>query len=179
MAINLKLADKYHDDDLYGEAIQNIREALKLVPKPVPDGDRDDAARLHLQAASGYVGIGDYSAAKSELKKCMDTASMNSRVGLTAARNLRRVNDRLRRGFEVPSWVAYLISALALVGLGYAISLMERSKIDSVGFAGFALGMLFVIFAAFSLPSITKLKIGPAELEKPSGIATPPQIEKS
>ncbi len=97
----------------------------------------------------------------------------------TAARNLRRVTDRLRRGFEVPSWIAYVLSGLALVGLGYAISLMERAKLDSLGFAGFVLGMLFVIFAALSLPSITKLKIGPAELEKSSGIMTPPQIEKS
>lgn len=39
--------------------------------------------------------------------------------------------------------------------------------------------MLFVIFAGFSLPSITKLKIGPAELEKPSGVAIPIEIEKS
>lgn len=178
-SIHVKLADKYHDSDLYGDAIDEIKQAFKLFQGPTEDRGRDDAAGLHLQLGNAEISLGNYPSGRAALRKALRTASSpNSSVAILAQRNLRRLRDRLRSNVQVPVWVGYAVSLLAILGILYGL-LVQRQKLDSAGFVGFVMGMLFVIFAAFSLPAITHLKIGPAELEKPSGITTPPQIEKS
>jgi len=177
-AIEVKLADKFRDDQLYEDVIDHVKEAFTMLPTDLKDRERDGAARLHVHLASAQVSLGNYSSAKAALQQAVKTAPPNSVVGLKAARNLRRLHDSLRRTVRIPPVLTWLVSAGALIGILYGL-FVQQLRLDSTGFVGFVLGMLFVIFAAFSLPAITRLKIGPAEFEKASGIPTLPPLEKS
>lgn len=176
-AIEVRLADKYHDDDLYRDAIDHVRLALQA-RKVRPAGEDPEGAKLELVLSSALVSLGEYSSARAALTRARKMTSPTSGVGLKATRNLRRLQDSLRATIQVPRWVAWVVSALAVVSVVYGIA-FQGLRLDSAGFVGFVLGMVFVIFAAFCFPAITRLKIGPAELEKASGVPILSGMDKS
>ena len=177
-AIEVKLADKFHDDELYRDVIDHVKEALMMLPTDLTISERDYAGRLYVNLASAEASLGNFSSAKKAYRRAIQEAPTNSVVGQKAARNLRRLHDALRSTVRVPRWLAWPISAGAVVGIIYGL-LVQHLSLDSAGFVGFVMGMFFVIFAAFSLAAITKLKMGPAEFETAAGIPTVPQLEKA
>jgi tetratricopeptide (TPR) repeat protein len=175
-AIEVKIADKYHDDSLYRDAIHDVERANRR-RKQGSRGQDPDGATLELTLSSALTSLGEFSAAKAALQRAVDAAP-RSAAGLKAAINLRRLNDRLRLTFQVPRRLGWVLSPLAVAAIAYGL-FIQHLRLDSTGFVGFVMGMLFVIFAAFSLPAITRLKIGPAEFEKSSGSPTLSSMDKS
>jgi tetratricopeptide (TPR) repeat protein len=175
-AIEVKVADKYHDDSLYRDAIEDVKRANRGRATK-PDGEDPERATLELTLSNALTSLGDFSKARAALRRA-SRAAPTSPDGLKAAINLRRLNDRLRLTFQAPRWLGYVLTPLALLAIAYGV-VVQGLKFDSTSFVGFVMGMLFVIFAAFSLPAITRLKIGPAEFDKSSGSAGLSSMDKS
>lgn len=175
-AIEVKMADRYHDDSLYGDAIEDVKRANGGRARK-PDGEDPERATLELTLSNALTSLGEFSKARAALRRAC-AAAPKSPDGLKAAINLRRLNDRLRLTFQAPRWLGWVLSPLALLAIAYGV-FVQGLKFDSGSFVGFVMGMLFVIFAAFSLPAITRLKIGPAEFDKSSGSSGLSSMDKS
>ncbi len=175
-AIDLAFGDKYRDDTYYDDCVDKVTEALTRLP-PKPSNKDMEKARLFYQRASAYSLMADYGKAKADFQKCIACAERNSSIALSAIRYVRRINSRSRRSFDVPAPLPYLVTVLALAGVGYGVFLVERGKLSAAEFFPLALGLVLVIFA-FSLPSITSLKLGPAELDKQVVVVNIPPPEK-
>ncbi len=176
-AIDAAFGDKYRDDSYYADCVDQVNKALtKVLANPAKY--QMELARLYYQRASAYSLMADYGKAKADFQKCIKYAGRNSSVALSAIRYVRRINSGSRRSFDVPAPLPYLVTVLALAGMGYGVLLVERGKLSAAEFFPLALGLVLVIFAAFSLPSITTLKLGPAELDKQVVVVNLPPPEK-
>jgi tetratricopeptide (TPR) repeat protein len=177
-ALDAAFADKYRDDGYYSDCASGVTEALKKLPPTLSGQDRVDQARLYYQRATAYTMLADYGKAKLDFQKCINCADRNSPIALSATRSLRRINSRYRRPLAVPAPLPYLVTVLALAGMGYGAWLVERGKLSATEYFPLALGFILVIFAAFSLPSITTLKLGPAEMDKQVVVISIPPPDK-
>lgn len=176
-AIDAAFGDKYRDDTYYSDCVDHVNQALRgLLAKPPKD--QSELARLYYQRASAYSLMADYGKAKADFQKCITYAGRTSPVALSATRYIRRINSGSRRSFDVPAQLPYFVTALALAGVAYGVFLVERGKLSAAEFFPLALGLILVIFAAFSLPAITTLKLGPAELDKQVVVVNIPPPEK-
>src|SRR5260370_15137912 len=112
---------------------------------------------------SAFVMLSDYGKPRADYKKCVELADRNSAVSLSAIRTIRRISGHQRRPLDVPGWLPTL---MAVAGMAYGVWLVERAKLSAAEFFPIGLALILVIFAAFSLPSITTLELGPAELRQ-------------
>lgn len=165
-AIDASFAEKYQDDSYYRQCADDVVDALKKVPLDQSPQDRIDLARLYYQRGSAYVMLSEYGKAKADYLKCVGLAERHSAVSLSATRTIRRINANQRRPVDVPRWLSYFVTSLAVAGVGYGVWLVERGRLPAAEFFPIALGLVLVVFAAFCLPAITTLKLGPAEFDK-------------
>ncbi len=176
--IHLEFARRYLDDDEYGYAVDTVTEALGLVSRNAP-GDEPDGgiALLHLQHGIALANLRQFGEARDAFRTCREKGPPDSPVRLAAERNLRRVNRRFRRGGEVPAWFPYFLVAVAVLALGYSVSLIQTRQITGAAFVPVVLGALFVLLVSFFLPAMTRLKLGGAELEKQPEVVGAPPLE--
>ena len=80
---------------------------------------------------------------------------------LTARRNLIRIGSQAKT--EFPSWLSWFIMVTAIALVAYVVA-QDPNSVLAVAFTVF--GALVMIIAGFSLPMLTKLKIGTIEIEK-------------
>jgi Flp pilus assembly protein TadD len=165
-AIDAAFAEKYRDDSYYDDCVAGATAALKLCPRERSKQDDIDLARLYYQRGYAYTMRSEFTKARSDFRKCQELAPTTSNIALSAARTIRRINSRYRRPVDVPRWVIFGVALLALGGIVYGARLVEMGKLPPVEYFPILLGLVLVIFAAFSLPTITRLKLGPAEMDK-------------
>jgi len=159
--VYIELARLLHDPDYYEDAIDATTRGLRAVTQKNPN-----YARLHLTRGYAFYGLGRWSAAKQDLTAALLAASNSSIEYNTARRNLRRLNRQ--RDVAPPPWLPYLISGIALLLVPYAL-INGDGSVSTVAAASF--GALLMVIAGFSVPVLTKLKVGAVELEKQSTVA--------
>lgn len=176
-AVCIELGEKFNDQDQFDEALAEIESAQRQMPEIPSEQDGEQAALLSL--LSGYVlaKLGRLGEAKSKFRSCAKEAPTNSAIALAAVRNERRLNARLRSRVDVPRWLPFAVSLVtlaAILGAAWRVQLGQLSTMEFLGSVGAG---VVLVFAAFSLPALTQLKVGPAELQKETSIPTPPRLE--
>ncbi len=160
----ISLADSYKDDDLYGEAIATVDAALVLAA--ANNADADEHGRLYLQRGYAFARVRNVGKARLDFKTATVKARPLSTVSLVAGRNLRRINVSILRTAEPPGWLPHGLGIAAVLLSVYAGIAFWSGHLDQNGFIELVFGSVIVIIAGYSLPNLTRLKLGTVELEK-------------
>jgi len=132
---------------------------------------------LYLQRGYAEAQLGETGAAKRDFRIAASRAAPMSDVGLASGRNLRRVAASSWEARTLPRWLPHVILIAAAWLLLTATILITRGILDSTGYAAIALSCCVVVIAAYALPSITRLKLGVAELERTAAPLPVPPLE--
>jgi tetratricopeptide (TPR) repeat protein len=153
--VYVELARKFHEIDYFEETVEIADKGLQDLPDTSPE-----YTWLRLNRAFAKHGLGNVREAKSDLNAVVARARHNSPESLTARRNLGRL--KRQKSYEYPSWLPYAI-AVALIALVIYMAVNDQ---PATTLAGTVFGALVLAIAGFSLPVMTKLKVGGVELEK-------------
>lgn len=153
--VYLELARNAEDDELYRDAVEVATRSLRDV------SDRDpDYPGLCLIRGHARHGLGEVGAAKADFRAARATAPHPSIERNAAERHLRRLKHGHRP--TTPAWLTYPVAFVAALLIPYAL-IEAHDSASTV--AGITLGALVMVIAAFSLPVLTKLRVGGVELE--------------
>lgn len=169
------LADAYKDKELFAEARDVLNNAVQLTLSDT--ADQDEEAKLYLQRGYANARIGNVEAAKHDFRTATSKARPMSGVGLAAGRNLRRLNTSPWLTPSPPGWLPHGVAVCATVLLVFSSVLIAIGKLDSGAYAAIAGATFIVVFAGYSLPSVTRLKLGVVELERVAGPLALPHLE--
>jgi len=163
----LSLADAFKDEDLYEEAISTVDRAILLIAADQPDPNED--ARLYLQRGYAYARTRRFGSAREDFRVALQKASSQSAVALAAGRNLRRLNLAILRTPDPPVWLPHAVAGTAAGLLAIAVLGLFIGAFSPEIFTALVFGALVATFAAYSLPTLTKLRLGVMEFERQVG----------
>jgi len=172
--VAIGLGDTYKDQDLYSEARDLATRALQLVQMDI---DPDEEAKLYLQRAYARARLGEVAGARQDFRIATQKARPLSNVGLAAGRNLRRLNSSRSQAQPPPDWLAHVVAVAAVALLIFASALIVSGLLDAAAYATIAIGSFAFVFVGYSLPSITRLRVGVVELERTAGPLPIPHME--
>jgi tetratricopeptide (TPR) repeat protein len=163
-AIRIAMADRYHDSQLFSDAVDQIDSALKLADQAAVAAEK--RAALYIERGYAYANSGQLGRARADFVIGAKLAEVGSRTQLIARRNGRRLGLYSRSWAETPRWLAYIVSAIAVAWMAWTIwdsahgGPQAKNLPTSMGIG------LTAILLAFSLPAISRIRFGGAELEK-------------
>src|SRR5258708_25562681 len=174
-AILAGLGDAYKDKELYAEARDVASRAIRIV---VPgQTDPDEEGRLYLHRGYSEARMGESGSAKGDFRIAVLQARPLSDVSLAAGRNLSRLASSSWEAQPAPRWLAHVILVAAAWLLLTAPVLITRGILDSAGYAVISPASFVVLLAAYSLPSLTRLKVGVVEFERTAAPLPIPPLE--
>jgi len=165
-AVLVTMADRDRDQTGFLEAVSAFDDALRALPQGAEQQRAAEVALIYLRRGYAYYGRGRRPEARADFAKCRDLAGEFSTTGFAASRYLVRLGDEANVAY--PPFLPYLISGLASVVLLFGAIMVVTGKVTGAAFVSLALGMVVTVIVGFSLPAITRLKLGGAEFEKTS-----------
>lgn len=115
-------------------------------------------------------GIRDFGAAEK-------LAGPSAPIRFEARRNRNKVKEVLQHSQWAPALASLAVAVVAVATLVFLSVLLARQEYDATAYAVVAPVLIFLVLAASLLPVLSRLKVGPAELERTSSSLAPPKIE--
>jgi tetratricopeptide (TPR) repeat protein len=175
--IYLDIADRYHDSGVYRDAVEACTEALasKRYKRYSKSREQIDAALVYLHRGYAYVGLKEFGKAARDFKAGVDQAEPYSGVHFSAKANLRRINMNLKKEREDRVRLVCIALLALAAGLFGAVRTVQ-GEFGAAEFVSLASVTFVAVVAAFFLPELTKLKLGPAEMSKEASAAPPGEL---
>ncbi len=165
--VHVEMARPTRDMDVFGDALTEINDALRITNKNPGIIDNEDFLDMYLLRGYIHTALKDYKEAKWDYGECKKYDENNLKVH----RNLRKINKILGERASL-RWMRIPLLAVSGTGLiATCIAYLWFEKFDDIQFYAFASTTFAFIILGILLPMIRRVKVGTMEMEFEPGKA--------